>query len=65
MTDKPLRKRTENLYYYKDDKKILGKKLNMIGDCSGLRGYCTDLIGDLDEIPLNKRKQNPNIVDYA
>lgn len=50
---KLLTKIDNNLYHYKDGKKVIGKNDDLNGDCtdlqgncSGLHGDCTDLYGD-------------------
>ncbi len=38
--------KTVPLYHIVGGKRINGPNPNMRGDCSGLRGYCSDLYGD-------------------
>jgi hypothetical protein len=34
------------------------------GDCTGLSGNCSGLSGDLNDIPLDQRKEFPNLTDW-
>uniref|UniRef100_A0A6H1ZDX4 Uncharacterized protein n=1 Tax=viral metagenome TaxID=1070528 RepID=A0A6H1ZDX4_9ZZZZ len=40
------RKKSQNLFYVKDGKKIDNNHSGLSGDCSGLSGDCTGLSGD-------------------
>lgn len=73
--EKPLKRIVIALYHIKDGKRIYGAHAGLwgnctglSGDCSGLRGICSELRGDcsglngdLDLIPMEARKEHPDI----
>ena len=56
-----LTRTTNDLYHYKDGKRIEGANGEIRGDCSNLRGNCSGLYGDLDKITADDRKEFPEI----
>lgn len=55
---KCLTRNKENLFYFKNGVKIIGKNDLMIGNCTGLKG-------DLDLITLEEREKDCNISSYV
>src|SRR5271157_1933389 len=45
--------------------KIWGDCTGLYGDCTNLVGDCTDLEGNLDDIPMDQRKEHPNLTDWV
>lgn len=45
---KPPRRITDTLYHYDGDKRRIGPRSGLRGDCSGLRGNCSGLWGGLN-----------------
>ena len=56
-----IKRKEEELYYFKDGKKQQGKNPNMRGDCSRLSGDCTELSGDLDDCEITEKERKEGI----
>lgn len=69
---KPLSLLKNECWHFADGKKISGVHDEITGDVSGirgdasnLRGDVTGIRGDLDEIPIEDRKDKPNVSDWV
>ena len=60
---KPLKRITKELVG--DKSKLTGDCSRLSGNCSQLSGDCSDLYGNLNEIPLDQRKEHPNLNDWV
>ena len=62
---KPLKKINNEIFYFIDEVKTLGVHSGIYGDVTDIRGDVTEIKGNFDEIPMEERKEKPNVSDWV
>lgn len=61
---KPLKRIEEKCWHFVGDEKIDGVHDKITGDVTALRGNVTGLCGNATAIPMEARKDTPNIEEW-